>query len=162
MIRNAKKEDSLDIGTVYYLSWKEAYNDIVPSAFLNALTPEKCAPRRINSNENFVSEKNGKIIGHTNFGPSRDISDKNFGELRSIYVLPQYWGSGAGRELFDAVSAEIKTKGYDGFFLWVLKGNNRAKRFYKKMNMKSANIERKITIGGKDLIEVKYEITFIS
>ena len=80
--------------------------------------------------------------------------------MRSIYVLADFWGKGVGRSLFEAASAVLKDRGYDGFYLWVLKENDRARRFYEKMGMVCFDNERTITIGGKELVESRYEMKF--
>ena len=119
---------------------------------------ENCAPKpeRINCNNNYIAEENGTVIGLVNFGEARDKDASNMGELRSIYVIPEFWGKGISRELFQAAVSELEKNGYAGFYLWVLKENCRARGFYEKMEMMCYECERVITIGGKELIESKY------
>lgn len=150
------------MGRVYCLSWKEAYKGIVPQAFLDHLTPEGSSPPadRISSGNNRVFEENGEIIGLVNFGVSRTPMSENFGELRSIYVLPEHWAEGIGSQLFLEAKTELKQAGFDGFYLWVLRDNHRARRFYEKMGMAFTNSEKIDLIGGKELVEVKYEYIF--
>lgn len=150
------------MGRVYCLSWQKAYEGIVPQDFLNHLTPENSAPPadRISAGNSRVFEENGEIVGLVNFGVSRTPISENFGELRSIYVLPEHWAKGIGSRLFAEARAELKKAGFDGFYLWVLRDNLRARRFYEKMGMTSANAEKIDSIGGKELVEVKYVYVF--
>ena len=158
LIRKATAEDYLALGHVYCNSWKEGYKNIIPQPFLDSLTAENCAPKpeRINCNNNYIAEENKTVVGLVNFGEARDKNSDNVGECRSIYVLPEFWGKGVGRELFQAASLEFKNNGYAGFYLWVLKENSRARGFYEKMEMMCCGCERVITIGGKELVESKY------
>jgi len=158
LIRKATSEDSLALGHVYCNSWKKGYKNIIPQLFLDSLTSENCAPKpeRINCNNNYIAEENGSVIGLVNFGEARDKDAGNMGELRSIYVIPEFWGKGVSRELFQAAVSELEKSGYSGFYLWVLKENGRARGFYEKMKMMCSGCERVITIGGKELVESKY------
>lgn len=162
MIRPADRKDSLGMGRVYCIAWQEAYRGIIPQAYLDGLTPQRCAPTpdRISPEVSRVFEINGEIVGLVNFGSGRTPVSENLGELRSIYLLPEYWSKGIGSQLFLEAKAELKNDGYDGFYLWVLCDNHRACRFYEKMGMISTNVQKIDQIGGEALIEVKYEYRF--
>lgn len=161
-IRNAVPEDYMSLGYVYCYAWKDGYKNIMPEKFLDSLTVENSAPKpdRIISSNNFVIEENGKIIGVTGFGESRDKDLENMGELMTIYVLSEFWGKEVSNQLFAATYSELKKRGYKGFYLWVLKENYRARRFYEKMGMQLTDEERVIAISGKKLVESKYVINF--
>lgn len=161
-IRNAVSEDYMSFGYVYCYAWKDGYKNILPEKYLDSLTVENSAPKpdRIIGSNNFVAEENGKIVGVTGFGESRDKDLENLGELRTIYVLSEFWGKGVSSQLFFAVYSELKKRSYNGFYLWVLKDNYRARKFYEKMGMHLVEEERVITIGGKEFIESKYIIRF--
>jgi len=154
------QNDLSAIGHVYCEAWKAAYQGIVPDEFLAGLTAEGCAPRSVRSGGALVCERDGQIIGAASFGALRDSDDKQSGELDSIYVLPEYWRTGAGTALFEAVRNELRADGYSTMFLWTLSENSRARRFYEKMGM-SAVSERIIVIGGKRLNETGYIQTLI-
>lgn len=53
-------------------------------------------------------------------------------ELRQFYLLSQWQGSGAGRELMDWVIAEAERRGADELYLSVFFDNHRARRFYER------------------------------
>ena len=158
VLRRAAPQDYLSLGRVYCLSWQEGYKHILPKAFLDSLTAENCAPKpeNINSQNNYVTESDGEIVGLVNYGSSRDEASEKTGELRSIYVLPDFWGKGVGADLFRAVSQEFDNAGFDGFYLWVLKDNHRARRFYEKMGMTHTGEERETSIAGQAFSESKY------
>lgn len=160
MIRPATEQDCKALGVIYCLSWKEAYKNIISDEYLDSLTIENCTPGKINSIDNLVAEDNGNIIGVVNFGKSRDENSIHEGELRAIYVLPDFWMKGFGKILFSSAAKKLEESGFLKFYLWVLKDNYRARRFYEKMGMLNTSVERRINIGGRDIDEVKYEFYF--
>lgn len=158
-IRTAAETDSLALGKIYSESWKVGYKGIIPQSYLDALTAENRAPKKVHNY--IVAEADGKIVGLINVGLARDFSvSREIGELRAIYVLPRFWGSGAAAKLFAAGAERLKNEGYAGFYLWVLEENHRARKFYEKMGCRLGAETKTADIGGKDLTEVKYLYTF--
>ena len=154
MIRQANDRDREALGRVYCSSWREGYRGIIPDAYLDKLTVDICAPKKVNPDNNLVADIGG-IIGLVNFGASREA--ENAGELRAIYVMPEYWGSGCAQELFSAAAEELRRQEYESFYLWVLEENVRARKFYEKMGMKPSGDKKIVSIGGKDLYEIRYD-----
>ncbi len=156
MIRIAKESDAQAIGLIYSASWKEAYKGIVPQKFLNSLTAQNCTPTINEDSFNLVAEENGKVVGVINLSKGRDKGTENNGEIAAIYVLPEFWLKGHGAELFNSAIQLFAEENFGEFYLWVLKDNLQARKFYEKMHMTLSAIEKTICIGGKDLVEVKY------
>ena len=71
----------------------------------------------------FVAEDDGRIVGFSWVGPSRDEDAE--GELYAIYALPDAWGTGAGAQLMDAGVESMRASGYRDAVLWVLEDNPR-------------------------------------
>ena len=99
MIRPAEQRDASAIGSVYCEGWKAAYRGLMPAFFLNALTPENCAPKpdHIAPDRRLVAELDGEVVGTVTFGKGRE--DASLAEIQSIYVLPDYWNRGQGSGL---------------------------------------------------------------
>ncbi|KUL51512.1 acetyltransferase [Streptomyces sp. NRRL F-4489] len=53
-------------------------------------------------------------------------------ELMALYVAPDLIGTGIGRTLLDAGTARARAHGYGAMSLWVVRGNARAERFYRR------------------------------
>ena len=53
-------------------------------------------------------------------------------ELRQIYILQQWHGTGAASELMDWVIDEARRRHADGLYLSVFVDNHRARRFYER------------------------------
>lgn len=161
MIRRAAANDSIGMGAVYCYAWKEGYKKLIPADFLDSLTPENCAPvpSKISPENCLIYENNGEIVGVITFGESRDPSDP-WGEIRTVYILPSHWRHGIGHQLFQAAANSLKESGYNGFYLWVLTDNSRARHFYESMGMVTDGESRTITIAGAELSETKYKFSF--
>jgi ribosomal protein S18 acetylase RimI-like enzyme len=73
-----------------------------------------------------------EVVGFVNFGPTRDgdCDTSSVGEITSIYVLPEVFGKGFGRELMGEAMAALGAGGFAQATLWVLDSNVRAARFY--------------------------------
>ena len=160
MIRPAEQKDAAAIGRVYCGGWKAAYTGLMPQFFLDALTPENCAPKpdHIAPNRRFVAEKNGEVVGTVTFGAGRE--DANMAEIQSLYVLPEHWQNGQGSALFRAVCDRAKELGLPGLYVWTLEGNLRAKAFYERMGMTPTGESREFEIAGAYLPEIKYQLNW--
>lgn len=150
------------MGKIYCQAWQKAYQGMIPQEFLDGLTEENCAPdpEKVELGNNFVDETDGEITGLVNYGVLREEAEGNLGEIRSIYVLPDYWRTGVGTALFRAALEALRQAGYAGAVVWTLKQNVRAQAFYLRMGMRANSMEREISIGGTEVEEVRYEIRF--
>ncbi|WP_323960014.1 GNAT family N-acetyltransferase [Arthrobacter sp. JZ12] len=72
-------------------------------------------------------DDDGGIVGIAAAGEPRGDSPPADIELFLLYVLEEYYGTGLGRELAEAVIGQA------GALLWVLEGNDRAIAFYRKL-----------------------------
>lgn len=103
-----------------------------------------------------VVVEDGQLIGTSSYSQSRWEQFSGFGEIISIYMLPQYMGKGYGRRLLEAAVAELEKFGYQDIFLWVLAQNQRARKFYEKCGFTPTEHVMDHEIGGKMLQEVQY------
>jgi 2-amino-4-hydroxy-6-hydroxymethyldihydropteridine diphosphokinase len=81
------------------------------------------------SNRSFVARDGGRIVGVLSIGPFR--GEEAAGEVRVLYVLPEWWGSAAGRRLLERAHRELARE-FDEAILTVLTANARARRFYER------------------------------
>jgi ribosomal protein S18 acetylase RimI-like enzyme len=70
------------------------------------------------------------VLGFVTFGPSRDADTAGLGEIYALYVDPDRYGGGLGRMLMADARERLRETGIDEAILWVLRGNERAQRFY--------------------------------
>lgn len=139
-IRIAGVPDARAISVVHVRSWQAAYRGLIPQDYLDSLDLDQVSARRERSLAEqdwprrgvLVAEQAGEIVGFSGTGPSRDddLDPATVGEVNSIYLLPQAWGTGLGRELMSAARAGLRQAGFRDAALWVLDTNERARRFY--------------------------------
>jgi GNAT superfamily N-acetyltransferase len=73
-----------------------------------------------------------------------------------IYLLPQAWGTGVGRELMAAVVDGLTGLGYEDATLWVLDSNDRARRFYARAGWTEDGTTQVDDSLGVTLNEIRY------
>jgi L-amino acid N-acyltransferase YncA len=140
MIRPATPEDARAIAEVHVASWRYAYRGLLPDDYLEKLSVEERAARRLAwfadptpHSGVLVAEVSGRIVGSASFGPSRDDDAvAGTGEVPAIYVEPAVLGTGVGRELLAASTEGMRDAGFTRAILWVLEANARARRFYER------------------------------
>jgi ribosomal protein S18 acetylase RimI-like enzyme len=158
--RLATADDAAVMGKVHVRAWQAAYRGHMPDAYLDALSADDRAelwrgavarPRARASI--LVVEREGQVVGFAALGPA-GVDDS--GELYSINVDPDAWGAGAGRELLEAAQDELRALGYGDAILWVLPGNDRARRFYERAGWTDDGVERTQQVLGATVPEVRY------
>lgn len=163
-LRRARKTDAVPIATVHVQTWRDAYRGLLPDTFLAALSID--ARQRFWTNElevlapdrcPWLAEAGGAVVGFASAGPSRDgDAGAATGEVYAIYVLPECWERGLGRNLLRHVERDLLGHGYDRATLWVLEGNARARRFYEAAGWQTDGASRIERLGSTELHEVRY------
>lgn len=159
IIRKITQDDSREeISNIYEQSWKYAYKDIIPQEYLDSISKGQwCGAFDNPDRYTLVMLDGNKIIGTSSYCKSRWDDYKDWGEIISIYFLPEYMGKGYGKYLLEMVVKELKKMGFKTIFLWVLEDNYRARHFYEKFGFKNNGIYRDDVIGDKPLRELQYE-----
>ena len=136
MIRIATLADADAIARVQVAGWHATYRGLIPDAELDRHTFEVRAPRwrqilsaTGSTERTTVFERDEAVVGFASAGPGR--GEPNVGEIWALYAHPDAWGTGVGRALLGDALAFLAAKGHASVFLWVLRGNARAIRFYE-------------------------------
>ena len=154
-----EKDDRLAISHIYEASWKAAYRGMIPQTFLDELPVGNWAGVIDKSDrKSLVLVEDDTFIGTASYAKSRWPEQAEWGEIISIYLLPEYIGKGYGKQLFQRVLEELKQMGFKKILLWVLEDNVRAKQFYEKFGFKQNQRFIDDEIGGKALKEVQYSL----
>jgi len=164
-IRLATVGDSQAIAEAHVLGWRAAYRGIVPDIVLDGLSVDaRAAQWRGRLDEAAASERRAWVIevdrrvqGFAVTAPTRDEDDDaaRTSELMAIYLHPDAWGVGLGRELVSHALADVHTRGWREVSLWVFESNARARRFYEKAGFAGDGGRKSVTQGDKALIEVR-------
>lgn len=157
-IRQVNQADSREeISTVYEQSWKYAYKGIIPQEYLdNIPSGQWCGAFDNSDRYTLVMLEGNKIIGTSSYCKSRFEDYKDWGEIISIYLLPEYMGKGYGKNLLQKAVEELKAMGFKKIFLWVLEENHIARHFYETCGFKNSGNSKNDTLGGKQLCELQY------
>ena len=157
-IRRLRESDSrLEVSRIYEESWKYAYRGIVPQDYLDAIPAGRWAAALDGADwDSLVLTENGKLIGTACVCPSRWPELPDFGEIVSLYLLPEYIGRGYGRPLLEAAVETLAGQGYRDVLLWVLEDNHRARAFYEKQGFRFGGTRMESDVGGKPLGELLY------
>jgi ribosomal protein S18 acetylase RimI-like enzyme len=139
-----------------------AYRGQIPDVLLDALNVSTHAAfwRKLLSNSHyiFVAELGCVTAGFCSLIPSRDDdADKStVAEIAALYVLPQHWRCGVGRQLCSfAFDAAFKA-GFSCFTLWVLSANSLAISFYESLRFqRDGAAKSEQTPGGVTLHELR-------
>ena len=140
-IRPARPDEADAIAALRLRSWLVAYRGVVPDGFLDYLASMfdehvlLLRARLLDPKPEerwWVAERAGALVGFSITGPTRDNDPTHeVGEVQSIYLDPQFIGTGAGRPLFTHSVDELLQRGYRPLTLWVMERNTRARAFYE-------------------------------
>lgn len=150
-------DDRLEVSRVYEKSWKNAYRDIIPQEYLAAI-PEGRWAQTLDKPErrNLVMLKDGAVIGTSSFGASRFGDMDGYGEIVSLYLLPEYTHKGYGGALLRKAVEALRDTGFTDVFLWVLEENLIARRFYEAFGFERSAAFLDENIGGRVVRELQY------
>jgi GNAT superfamily N-acetyltransferase len=154
VIRPGAPGDAEGVALVHVETWQAAYAHALPADLLGALSVADRAEGHRRHPPSFVAELEGTIIGFAGVGRSADPAAD--GELFTIYVHPDHWGTGVGRALLEAAENELRARGHAEAILWVLDDNPRARRFYERAGWSADGTTRRVELFGFDLLEARY------
>ena len=151
------EDDRLAVSHIYVESWRHAYKGIVPQSFLDGLSEGNWVKNLDREGiSHLVAVADGKLIGTSSYCRSRFEKYSDFGEIISIYFLPEYMGKGYGKKLLAAAVEKLSEMGFRDVFLWVLEENYNARAFYERCGFSPSGERMTSEIGGKTLAELQY------
>lgn len=158
-VREATAADADAIGRVHAETWRAAYRGVLPESAFDVEERQRWwrsvfARERHPASAVFVAEVEGTVVGFSGVGPSRE--EEGVGELYTIYVEPEHWGTGAGRALIARAEEWLAAAGFSEALLWVLEGNERAERFYRAADWRHDGGRKVEELQGAELTEVRY------
>ncbi|CAM5240711.1 GNAT family N-acetyltransferase [Streptomyces tanashiensis] len=164
-IREALPEDAAALAAVHVLSWRAAYRDLVPAAYLDALDVEERAAvwhARLTAPDRaavlVATDDDGRVVAFSCFRawPDEEFAAGSTAELAALYALPEVWGTGVGRVLLSASTEALVADGFRAAALWVFAGNGRGRRFYEAAGWRPDGTAVREETGGRVLEELRY------
>ena len=166
-IRRAGRADIEALAAVHLASWQAGYRGMMPQDALDALTADEFTAiwnARIEEDgrETYIYFSGERAVGFVSFGPCRDdgADDRPIAEIYGLYVAGDAWGRGHGRDLLQLAVNQLQSTGFMAVMLWVLRDNDRARRFYEmagfQLDMDGKKLVRRF---DTDLHHVRYRRT---
>jgi ribosomal protein S18 acetylase RimI-like enzyme len=136
-VRDATPDDAIEVAHVHIRAWQVGYRGLIPDEFLDGLSAQERATRysfgstACESPETILAVEDEAICGFATVGPSRDADAPAAGELYALYIDPPHWQRGIGSLLMGHGYTRLRARGFEEAILWLLVGNEGAKRFYR-------------------------------
>ena len=162
ILRRAVPGDEPAVAAVHARSWRAAYRGLLPDSFLDTLGPGHFEHRYTFGASGpdvpvtVVAEEDGWIRGFATVAPATDPDVVGAGELTSIHVDPGWWSRGLGRLLLEDARQRMAAQRWTTAVLWMLEGNERADRFYRRDGWRPDGARRVIAVDGTDVQDVRY------
>ncbi len=104
----------------------------------------------------FVAVNAADVVGVVLAG--MDPDDLTRGHLARLYVAPELWGRGIGRQLYEAAVGHVQEREFTALTLWVLEENHRARSWYERLGWRP-NGTRKTSYAPTGVEDLGYELT---
>jgi RimJ/RimL family protein N-acetyltransferase len=162
-IREMSKGDAAGVARVHVRAWQEAYRGLIVQSHLDGLDVAERTElwagilSRPNDGPRFVVEVDGTIVGFL-AGRRHSPSADGAGEIRTIYLDPAHWRGGLGSALLVEGIRALHQPVRIPVILWVLEGNERARRFYESHGWRPDGAIREELAGEQAALHVRYRL----
>jgi ribosomal protein S18 acetylase RimI-like enzyme len=140
-IRSANLDDAQAIADFHVKVWRHTYRDLAPAesyAVLDETYRGKSWTRKLASPEPgqlvLIAEIAGKIVGIGAAGAASDPIFAGRGEIKFLYIDPDFQRRGIGRALLTRLATHLQDLQFPGAGLSVVKGNDQALAFYTALH----------------------------
>ena len=150
------EEQFAALSLIHALGWRTTYAGAIPADFMaREITDDRWVPT---FRENLKTNRNQLLLLYdedipvccATFGPARIDAGlqagtvckfnsrgyEGWGEIISFYTHPDHKRKGYGTKLMEEVLRRLSGQGYLQVFLFVLRENENARRFYEKMGFR--------------------------
>lgn len=160
-IREAAASDAALISRIIAASWRGAYHGLIDPVYLARLPEEYWLPSMrswLASGRmyGYIAEDGGTPVGCVIYGRSRDESHADWGEIVSLYVLPDRMNQGVGSRLLKGALDSLREDGFARVYLWAIDGNQTADRFYRRHGFIRTSECERYKIGQWQMTDVRY------
>ena len=134
---------------IHALGWRDTYRGYVPDDYMaREITDDRWVPyfredHRAGRCRGLLLCRDGDPVSCVNYGPARvenynagsvctfdSRGYESWGEIISFYTHPAERGKGYGGRLFEEALARLRANGHRNAFVFVLRENEKARRFY--------------------------------
>lgn len=155
-IRRMEPRDADEAARLYVRSWQAGYKGLLPQYYLDLLSPERWRDRFAGLPVSFVLTENGVVAGHSCARPAEDERMPGWGDVHTLYVLPEYWGKGFGTALLDNSVKWLEQQGFCRIYFWALDTNVRVRRLYEKYGFVCTSDTLLCQVGDTEVTNLRY------
>jgi ribosomal protein S18 acetylase RimI-like enzyme len=155
--------DAVELAKVHVQAWRETYPGMLPQVYLDRMSVPMHARRwrhrlMTGAEVTLAAETPQGLVGYCSGDWARDGARPGEAEIATLYVLRKAQRAGLGRRLLVGATRALAARGATSLVIWVLRDNERARRFYEKMGGFCSR-ERDEPIGGGIVPSVAYRWT---
>lgn len=159
--RDAAAQDASLISHIYATSWRKAYRGLISQDYLDRLPDDYwvSSVRAWLSSDRFsglIILDDKRPVGCAIYGRGRDEDHGDWGEIVSVYLLPDVTRRGLGTALMQETLRRMRDDGFTRFYLWAIDGNAAADAFYRGLGFKVTGDHINYSIGGQNVRDIRY------
>ena len=139
-IRRGRQNEAVKLAKLHVDVWRATYSALAPREAVQLLDEAKRLPYWTDATTVtdagrgvWVADDAGSLLGVVSIGPSAHSVFEGRTELKHLYVVNNAQRRGLGEQLLRTAINECKAAGDAGMALAVVRQNERARSFYKKM-----------------------------
>jgi len=168
-IRTVETTDIQEVAQVHIASWQSAFRGVLSDKVLDQLKLEDFMEQwRSNLQQEYrenllATTDDGQVVGFISFGPERTQeaqAQSSMGELYGLYIHPEHWGHGVGKELLAKALEQLKQKSFREVVLWTMQKNAMARAFYAKHGFSLDGSVKESQYAEERFWEVRFRIVF--
>lgn len=140
LIRPGHQDEATKLARLHVDVWRATYSGLAPSKAIELLDEAKRLPYWTHATSIakpgrgvWVADEGGTLLGVVSLGSSSNSVFEGRAELKHLYVANGAQNRGLGEQLLQHAINECKAAGDFGMALAVVRQNERARGFYKKM-----------------------------
>lgn len=162
-VRRARPDDIDELAETAIAAWRVGFRGIVPERVdpARAWKPERIEERLRGDDlgtEILAAEVDGRVRGMLMLGASRDPAARpREGEIVALYVHPDHWRAGIGRDLVVAALDRLRAQGHQEAIVWTLAESPRNLDFYESLGFaRDGGRQRRPSFGSP--LEVRFRM----
>ncbi len=149
LVDAVKEEHFMAMSLIHALGWRDTYVGYVPQSYLDSeITDDRWVPvfrenARTGTCHGLLLYRDSTPVACINYCPARKVNYntdevcafdnagyEDYGEIASFYTHPAERGKGYGGILMEEALRRLKAAGHQNAFVFVLRENDKARRFY--------------------------------
>jgi GNAT superfamily N-acetyltransferase len=165
MIRKGTIQDAAEIARIKVTGWQAAYPGIVPQSYLNEMDigneTKKWTLNLEDPGKNvYVAESGKGLAGYVVFGTCRDEDAVKMHEICAIYVQPESYRKGIGRQLMEVAEKFLLNTFPGDIAVWVFEENHSSRSFYSGMGYAPDGKRKRLKFTGVPFDGIRYIKSF--